>query len=653
MPPSHTERQSPVTRSNRLLKPNHYSKPRTKQSIALVIATRFLLTCCVILQIVLVVSAQAAGTKRVVVVYWDNKDFPGNLRFDEAFQSQLRSLSGDVEYYPEYFESSRFPGEQYELSFSRYLREKYAELPIDVVVASADPALNFLVKYRKDVFPNAPIVFVANNPQDVNTLETGRGATGIINQTAHRETIELAMKLQPDTTQLFVISGTPQHDHRFENVARQELATFGNTLSITYLTDLALDQLINTTRNLPPHSVILFLWQRENDENGKLLESYELLRRVASQASAPTYSMGTVSLGSGMVGGYLQGPEMNGARTAELAVQIINGTPAQNIPIEPAKKVPMFDWRALKRWGISETSLPPGSVLRFKEFTFWEQYKWRIVSVLSLIALQSAFIALLLFERKRRQRAKQALDRLNAELEQRIAARTAALNAKSKELETFAYSVAHDLKAPLRGIDGYGRLLLEDHSEQLDDEGQMFLNTIHDSTQEMTQLIDDLLEYSRLERRDFHSDRFELGPFVSAVVEQKKRETSDNGVDFVVNVNGGVIVADRSGLTQSLRNYLDNAVKFSSKATNPRIEVGSQETAKNYLVWVRDNGVGFDMKYHDRAFDIFQRLNRSEDYPGTGVGLAIVRKSMERMGGRAWAESRPGEGATFYLEIPK
>jgi signal transduction histidine kinase len=599
------------------------------------------------------IFAQATGPKRVVVLYWDNKDFPGNVRFDEAFQSRLRSLANNVEYYPEYFESSRFPGEQFELSLSRYLREKYAGRSIDVVVASADPALNFLLKYRNDIFTNSPIVFVANQPQDITSLQAGGGATGITNQTTHRETVELALKLHPDTTQLFVISGTPQYDHRFENVARQELSAFDNTVSITYLTDLPLEQLINTTRNLPSHSVILYLWQRANDENGNLLESYEVLRRVAAQASAPAYSMGTVSLGSGMVGGYLQGPEMNGARTAEMAVQIINGTRAQDVPIERARQVPMFDWRALKRWGISENSLPPGSVVRFKEFTFWEQYKWRIVFVLSLIALQSMFIALLLFERKRRQRAKEALDRLNAELEQRIAGRTAALNAKSKELETFAYSVAHDLKAPLRGIDGYGRLLLEDHSEQLDDEGQMFLKTIHESTQEMSQLIDDLLEYSRLERRDFHSDQFELGPLVSAVVEQKKRETSDNGVEFVVNVNGGVVVADRNGFTQSLRNYLDNAVKFSSKSSNPRIEVGSQETAKNYLVWVRDNGVGFDMKYHDRVFDIFQRLNRSEDYPGTGVGLAIVRKSMERMGGRAWAESQPGEGATFYLEIPK
>jgi light-regulated signal transduction histidine kinase (bacteriophytochrome) len=169
----------------------------------------------------------------------------------------------------------------------------------------------------------------------------------------------------------------------------------------------------------------------------------------------------------------------------------------------------------------------------------------------------------------------------------------------------------------------------------------------------MNELIDDLLEYSRLERRDFQCDRVELGPLITTMVEQKRRDATDSGIDFVMNVNGGVVVADRRGLTQSLSNYLDNAVKFSGKVSNPRVEVGSQENANSFLVWVRDNGVGFDMKYHHRIFDIFQRLNRSEDYPGTGVGLAIVRKSMERMGGRAWADSQPGEGATFYLEIPK
>ena len=226
-------------------------------------------------------------------------------------------------------------------------------------------------------------------------------------------------------------------------------------------------------------------------------------------------------------------------------------------------------------------------------------------------------------------------------------------NAKSRELETFAYSVAHDLKAPLRGIDGYSRLLLEDHAADLNDEGRSFLQTIHGATDEMAELIDDLLEYSRLERREFKQDRVELGPLITSLVEQKKRETSATPINFIVDVNGGSVVADPSGLTQSLRNYIDNAVKFTGKISNPRIEVGSNETVKNFVVWVRDNGVGFDMKYRDGIFNIFQRLNPSEEYPGTGIGLAIVRKTMERMGGRAWAESQPGQGATFYLEIPK
>src|SRR5262249_5871581 len=149
--------------------------------------------------------------------------------------------------------------------------------------------------------------------------------------------------------------------------------------------------------------------------------------------------------------------------------------------------LPMFDWRELQRWGISEQKLPPGSIVRFRVPSFWELYRGRIIIALTILALQSIFIGLLLFERKRRQRAKRALDQLNVELEHRITARTAALAAKSRELETFAYSVAHDLKAPLRGIDGYSRLLLEDHKENLNDEGRTFLETIQSSSAEMTQ----------------------------------------------------------------------------------------------------------------------------------------------------------------------
>jgi PAS domain S-box-containing protein len=252
-----------------------------------------------------------------------------------------------------------------------------------------------------------------------------------------------------------------------------------------------------------------------------------------------------------------------------------------------------------------------------------------------------------------RRLAEETIKRINAELEQRISRRTAELRWKTRELETFAYSVAHDLKAPLRGIEGYSGLLLEDYLDKLDKDGRAFLYGIHTSTARMNQLIDDLLAYSMIERRELTAEAIELRPFMEMIVGERKPEMEERGINLTMRFDGGVIVADPEGLSQALRNYLDNAIKFTGDAPEPRIEIGAEENEKKWRLWVSDNGVGFDMLYHDWIFEIFHRVHRMEDYPGTGVGLALVRKAMERMGGRAWAESVVGQGATFYLEIPR
>jgi signal transduction histidine kinase len=613
-----------------------------------------LLASSAILLLLPIASAQVPkDRKNVLMLYWDNKDIPGNISFDQGFVAGMRSEPRDNwEVYNEYLDSSRFPGKhQYQILYD-YLRQKYAGSSIDVIVATPDPSLEFLLKHRADLFPNSPIVFVAVKRPPPEVLAAGPGLTGIIRANTHRKTLDLALTLHPDTEEVFVVSGTPELDKRFEIAARQELSAYENRVRITYLTDLPLNELIARTASLPKHSIILYVWQRSAGDQSHL-QTHEILELIARSASAPIYGMGSRNVGNGLVGGYVQDSEQNGIEVAQIVRRILNGTRARDIPVDSAPSVLMFDWRQLQRWGISDKKLPNSSIVKFKELTFWQQYKWRLILVVALFVLQTSLITFLLIERKRRYRAREALHRLNAELEERIAARTAALDAKSRELETFAYSVAHDLKAPLRGIDGYSRLLLEDHLASLDGEGRSFLQTIQSSSREMSQLIDDLLEYSRLEQREFKSDHVELGLLITTIVNQKKREATDTAIDFILKVNGGNIVADPNGLIQSLRNYLDNAVKFTRKVSHPRIEVGSKEMTEKFLVWVRDNGVGFDMKYHDRIFDIFQRLNPSEQYPGTGVGLAIVRKAMERMGGKAWAQSKPGEGATFYLEIPK
>jgi signal transduction histidine kinase len=242
---------------------------------------------------------------------------------------------------------------------------------------------------------------------------------------------------------------------------------------------------------------------------------------------------------------------------------------------------------------------------------------------------------------------------LNSELEQRVRARTAELAATNRELETFAYSVSHDLKAPLRGIDGYSAMLEQDFALALPPEGQRYLGTIRRASQQMSRLIDDLLEYSRIERRVLQPALVEPRVLVEAWREERAAELASARAWLTNELSELRLQADRQGLEIVLRNLLDNALKFSSRADEPAISVRVRETRGSWIFSVRDNGIGFDMQYQERIFEIFQRLNREEDYPGTGVGLAMVRRSAERMGGRVWAESSPGAGATFHLEIPK
>ncbi len=241
---------------------------------------------------------------------------------------------------------------------------------------------------------------------------------------------------------------------------------------------------------------------------------------------------------------------------------------------------------------------------------------------------------------------KQELHMLNAELEQRVSERTA-------ELEAFAYSVSHDLKAPLRGIDGYSHLLLDDYADKLDEEGRFFLHTIRQATQQMKQLIEDLLEYSRMQRRTLRIGNVDVSNLIKALIAERAAEIAAHNITIEVNVPCTDVDAEVEGLAQVLRNLLDNAIKFSRGVPAPKIEIGGRGEEKNCILWVRDNGVGFDPKYQDRIFEIFQRLHNTEEYPGTGIGLAIVRQGMKRMNGRVWAESKPGEGAVFYIEIPK
>ncbi len=249
------------------------------------------------------------------------------------------------------------------------------------------------------------------------------------------------------------------------------------------------------------------------------------------------------------------------------------------------------------------------------------------------------------------QSQREVIQQLNTDLERRVAERTAQLEVSVKELEGFTYSVSHDLRAPLRAIDGFSRLLTRDYGSKLDEEGVRRLDVIRNNSQMMGKLIEDLLAFSRLGRESLSTGMIDMNGLAREVVEEFRQ----NG-EILPQLTLGILPqarGDASLIKQVWVNLLGNAAKFSGKREQPVIEVSGHEDGGECIYLVRDNGVGFDMRYYDKLFGIFQRLHSMAEFTGTGVGLAIVQRIVSRHGGRAWAEGKVGEGATFYFSLPR
>lgn len=251
----------------------------------------------------------------------------------------------------------------------------------------------------------------------------------------------------------------------------------------------------------------------------------------------------------------------------------------------------------------------------------------------------------------RRVLAEERVLQMNAELEKRVAERTAQLEKANRELEAFSYSISHDLRAPLRAMNGFSQAVIEDFGDLIPAEGRRYLETIRQNAEHMGDLIDDLLAFSRLSRKPLEREPIAMNRLVDSALDELGRPWPDRKVELQV-ASLPDCQGDASLLRQVWINLLGNALKYSGKCEVARIEVGSRVAEDGTCEYhVRDNGAGFDMRYVHKLFGVFSRLHRAEDYDGTGVGLAIVQRIVQRHGGRIRAEGRPNEGACFYFTL--
>ena len=623
-------------------------------------SARTIITAAIFLA-VLIVSTVAVGApkiqsplqhKRILLLYSYHPTFITTDNLLAGVRSVLapHNLTLDIEY----MDSKRHSDNRYMQQLLGILKEKIAQRePYDVIIVSDDNAFNFVVEFQKDIFNDVPIVFMAVNDVDNAVKMDGNPfITGVIEAITPEQTINLARKLHPQLKSITVIADDTRSGKADVEIVERLYAKFPELLfNILPTGNYRWSDIAGLLRQQHRDSVLLSL-AAFRDKDGLVLSYEESMKLIVDNSPVPVYVLREHGVRNGALGGNVVSFFEQGRQAALMVEKILQGTPVQDIKVlRNSPNQYMFDYPSLQRFTIDESMLPSGSIILNKPITIFKQYGRYVWAAMASIVVLVLFIIFLLFEINARRRVEAALKNHQDHLEDLVRARTVALEAANKDLESFSYSVSHDLRAPLRGIDGFSQILIDDYSQMLDEEGRQHLDRIRIGAQRMANLIDDILELSRVTRRTLEYESLDLSNMSAEVVERLNKANVDRQVE--IHIEPGLQAkGDRHLIEIALQNLLDNAWKYTSKSPHARVDVGCQQNSDGNTYYIRDNGAGFDMQYANKLFKAFQRLHTVDDFPGTGIGLATVYRVIDRHGGRVWAEAELDRGATFYFTLP-
>lgn len=374
-----------------------------KPSNRLVAMSASLLCCLALAPLDVAQAADTAHAKNVVVVYSYENALPANAIVDRVLRENMRFAGeSQIEIFSEYLDRARFAAPDHLELSTTYLQKKYAGRSVDLLIAGGSAALDFLSARRDTLFPDTPLIYSCVGRAHVTSDATLANVPGVQIHLDLMATLELAMALQPNAKQLFVITGTSQLDRDWRLTAQERLSHCQHLFQVEYLNGLPLEDLLRRVQRIPSGAIVLFLLYMQ-DGDGQHLFSPEVVEQVADVSPAPVYGVYNTYHGRGIVGGYFATFEDLGKATTELALQILNGSdPLSIVSVPHAPVQHRLDWRQMEHWGLDQSRLPNGSIVDFRELSAWERYPGRIAAAITLIALQTTLIVMLLAQIRRR-----------------------------------------------------------------------------------------------------------------------------------------------------------------------------------------------------------------------------------------------------------